>query len=179
MDIQNAPRRDVTIQGVILSVAAPYAEGHPLSQIEASVLNQTFAENIRNNYASAVKEALEKAKAAGTEANLAELQSALDEYMAEYEFGVRGTRTARVSADPVEREAIKLARERVKQALAKAGFKVARGDEEPGGNVLSKDKLEELVEAALEKYPDIREAARAIVAAKANAGQSILEGMQL
>jgi phage head maturation protease len=82
---------------------------------------------------------------------------------------------ARVPVDPVDREALKIAKDRVKAALAKAGFKVARGEEEPGGNIISREKLEELAEAAVVKYPDIREAARAIVAAKASAGLEILK----
>ena len=178
MELSNAPRRDLTISGVVLSVPAPFAEGHVLRPNEASVLNQTYAENVRNNFASAVKDAVEKA---GGLANLDrdQLQSALDEYLGEYDFGVRGTRTTRVPVDPVDREAMRIAKEKVRAALAKAGYKVARGDEEPGGNIISKEKLEELAEAAIAKYPEIVEAARTIVAAKTEAGKSILEGVAL
>jgi len=46
----------LTVQGIRfpLPTQPRYAEGHVLTSVEASVLNQTFAENLRNNWANSI-----------------------------------------------------------------------------------------------------------------------------
>ena len=104
----------ITIAGDLFTIPQPYSEGHVLSANEASALNQTFAENIRNNMATkakALKEtgAYDKEVFAGTVADYAD----------EYEFGVRtgGGRTG----DPIMAEAMDITRELVRKALQRQG----------------------------------------------------------
>lgn len=114
------PREEYTIAGKTFHVHQPYAEGHVLTAGEAASLNQTFAENIRNNFASKVKAAHE----AGSFDHDA-FQTQLDEYMHSYEFGVRrssGGGSTRAPADPVEAEALLIAKDKVKQSLVKKGY---------------------------------------------------------
>lgn len=111
----------ITIQGLKFEVPEPYTAGHVLLENEASALNQTFAENIRNNCArSIVEPAQEEAEANGTELDLEALQAAINEYASSYQFGVRtgGGRTT----DPVERAAMEIARAAIFSAMAKKGI---------------------------------------------------------
>lgn len=98
----------LTISGKPFTVEARYSEGHVLTANEAAALNQTFFENLRNNFAQRAKDG--------------EDQTAFDEYAASYEFGVR---TGGGSRDPVETEAMSLARDYVKQVIQKNGKKVS------------------------------------------------------
>lgn len=114
----STPTTVITIAGQSFTAPQPYAEGHSLTANEAAALNQTYAENLRNNFASKVKEAVE----AGS-FDLELFQSRFEEYANEYEFGVR-TGGGR-SGDAVMVEAMKIARESVRAALVKKGFKLA------------------------------------------------------
>ena len=98
----------ITIAGKSFEVSPRYAEGHPLTANEASALNQTFFENLRNNFAS-------KAKEGGT-------QDDFNAYVESYQFGVR---SAGGSRDPIEAEAMDLARESVRDAIRKSGKKLS------------------------------------------------------
>lgn len=98
----------ITIAGKSFNVEPRYAEGHPLTANEASALNQTYFENLRNNFASKAKEGAD--------------QASFDEYVASYQFGVRSSGGSR---DPIESEAMDLARESVRDAIRKAGKKLS------------------------------------------------------
>lgn len=111
----------ITIAGFEFNVPVRYTEGHQLTAGEASALNQTFHENLRNNFASKVKAAT-KDLSDGEEFDTTELQTSLDEYADAYQFGVR-TAGVRVSADPVKREAISLAKAAIRKALSAKGRK--------------------------------------------------------
>lgn len=107
----------ITIAGHTFNVPVRYEEGHELTAGEASALNQTYHENLRNNFAKSVKES---AEANGGSADLAALQAKLDAYAAEYQFGVRtggggGTR------DPVMSEAMRIAKAKVGQLIKASG----------------------------------------------------------
>lgn len=104
----------ITIAGESFTVPLPYDEGHVLTANEASALNQTHSENLRNNFAPRVKEAKENGAF-----DLEMLQSELDTYAEEYEFGVRtgGGRTS----DPVMTEAMDNMRTAVRKQLKKNG----------------------------------------------------------
>ena len=97
----------ITIAGKPFNVAPRYAEGHVLTANEASALNQTYFENLRNNFASKAKEGADQAQ--------------FDEYVQSYQFGVRA---AGGSRDPIEAEAMDLARDSVKDAIRKSGKKL-------------------------------------------------------
>jgi len=113
--------KDVTIQGALFSISQPYAAGHVLSDIEASVLNQTRTENVRNNTATNVKKLLEDAMTK----EAAELVAAYD---AEYSFKTARDGAGKAKRDPLEAEATKIAREIVRAQLKKASKKVGEGE---------------------------------------------------
>jgi|SRR5271165_4243240 len=110
---------ELTISGKTFTVNPPYVPGHVLKENEASTLNQTWMENIRNNFAKKVSEA----EGNGTSHEL--LQSALNEYAAKYEFGVRSGLGGRTT-DPVEQEARRLAKAHVHAKLKAKGLDVAK-----------------------------------------------------
>lgn len=148
--MSEAPMKNVTISGETFQIAAPYEAGHQLNEAEASVLNQTFLENIRNNAAGRIKAAKEVAEKAGAQFSLdtpiggegedsgKTLRQIITEYASNYEFGVRTGRTAE-PVDPVEREARVIAREAIGAKLRANGVK-------------RKDVSEEAYEDALAKY---------------------------
>jgi rubrerythrin len=108
---------DITIQGKQFSIIQPYTAGHPLTDGEAGALNQTFAENIRNNTAKWVQEALD-----GNSFDQDELQSKIADYAESYEFGARvGGR----SSDPVMAAALDIAKTSVRKALKRDGHKLS------------------------------------------------------
>jgi len=112
-----------------VQVPQPYAAGaHELTDGEASALNQTIAENLSNN----LRKKLVEGKEGGEAYTAEEAQALVDEYLADYEIGVRrtGTGAARVT-DPVEREARKIAREKARQLVKDAGGKPSDFDLEP------------------------------------------------
>jgi hypothetical protein len=118
------PRKLFTVAGISLEVPEPFNEGHVLTANEAKVLNQTYAENIRNNTAPMAKKAIADANDVVTDVDKAALQAKIDEYVASYEFGVRaaGTGEARI-VDPIEKEANRLGKQIVKDALKAKGIK--------------------------------------------------------
>jgi hypothetical protein len=168
--------RQVTIAGETFEIAAPYEEGHTLNAAEASVLNQTYLENIRNNVAGKIKAAKEAAEKAGTAFSLdtpiggegedagKTLRQVCNDYAKTYEFGFRATRNAE-PVDPVQREARAIAREALLAKLRANGVK-------------RKDVPEEAFEEALAKHaqnPAILKEANRRVKAKADMGLDELD----
>lgn len=100
----------ITIQGQTFRVPIRYSEGHTLNAGEASALNQTLHENLRNNFAKKVSEGVE----AGVP--LETLQQQLDDYANDYQFGVR-TGGGGFRGDPVMTLAMGIAREMVRNAI--------------------------------------------------------------
>ena len=102
--------KNITIAGEVFEISEPYAEGHVISTIEATRLNQLRGENIANNMRKAVKSAV-------TANNVAEIRREIVDYDAEYEFTavVAGGRR---TMDPVERESRAIARDSIKKSLA-------------------------------------------------------------
>jgi hypothetical protein len=147
------PRREFTVQGVTLTIQEPFVEGHTVTAGEASALNQLLVENSRNNLADEVKEMKEAGK------DPSEMQLVVDQYVAEYEFGVRrpGSRTS----DPVEAAANEVAFELAKKFARKAGKTL----KEIGNEQLRKDADELLADSTL--GPRIRAKAEQIAAARA------------
>ena len=144
------PAKSITVLGMTVEIQVPYSEGHTLNSAEASVLNQTFAENVRNNTAKQVKEKLEAGDQAGAAAIVAK-------YASEYVFNERTAATAVArTVDPVEKEALAIAKAKVHAAIEKKGGKVKDYDKEQ-----LKAKIAEVA-----AYPNVRAAAEAEVAAK-------------
>jgi hypothetical protein len=101
----------ITIAGHSFNVPMRYEEGHELTAGEASALNQTYHENIRNNLAKKAKEG-------------ALTQEEVDSYAQSYQFGIRAAGTG-VTRDPVQSEAMRIAKKQVGDLLRKSGKKVS------------------------------------------------------
>lgn len=101
--------KEITIAGHSFPVSQPYAAGHVITEAEAKALNQVRAENVRNNTASKVKAAMEGTQKDGepTKDNIAEFVA---KYDAEYVFTLASVGGGRKPTDPVEVEALKMAR---------------------------------------------------------------------
>lgn len=97
----------ITIAGQSFNVPIRYEEGMELTTGEASALNQTYHENIRNNLAKKAKE--------GTLT-----QAEVDSYANDYQFGVRAA-GAGVTRDPVMSEAMRIAKKQLGELLKKNG----------------------------------------------------------
>lgn len=181
-----AKTANLTIQGFQFSLELPYKEGDTINANEAAAINQTFAENIRNNFAAQLKSMkAEVARAnewmkevdgkqvpdidrvTNDDLDMEAVQAAYDAYVAEYEFGARRVGSTRGPVDPVEREARRIAGEKVKELLRANNYKI--GD-------VPKDKMDALIDQALEQYPQIRANAAAVV--EANKGLD-LAGLSL
>lgn len=148
-------RKAITVQELTLQAISPYAAGHVLTEKEAGVLNQTLAENLRNNFAGAVKAAVEKAGSIG-KVDVAKLQQEFDTYMTSYSFGVR-TGGGGFRGDPVATEARKAALELVKGHFKKKGIKLS------GEGAPSKETWNAAIEKVLAKRPDLLETAKKVV----------------
>lgn len=139
----------ITIAGETFSVSQPHAEGHTLSANQAKALNQVRAENLRNNFSTKVK----AAKDAGT-FDLELFQAQLDDYDSEYEFGSRSGGGGRTT-DPVQAEAMSIARDAVRAFIRKANKKLSD---------FTAARITELAKQAIEKNPQIMDQAKARVA---------------
>jgi hypothetical protein len=102
----------ITIQGTVFRVPLRYSAGHTLNDGEASALNQTLHENIRNNMAKQVAEATEAGVPKETQ------QQMVDDYATDYQFGVRAGGGG-FRGDPVMTLAMNAAREMVRIAIKK------------------------------------------------------------
>lgn len=168
MDVnQSSPTKEITIKGLKFVVPAPFSEGHVLKANEAAVLNQTLAENLRNNFAGEVSDAIEEAGNDVDAVDVNALQTALNEYIAEYEFGARraGSGSGQPKLEPRVRIARNLAVSKIKEQLRKKNQKVSDYPAE---------KINELAMALIEKNPFFyEEADRQLAAAQATASESI------
>lgn len=121
MDIAaGTPTKARTIGGITVQVPTPYGEGYVLTQAEADMLNQTFAENISNNMRS------KSVDDAGNAVDEAEFQRLVDEYIAGYTPGVRaggGGGAGARALSPVELEVRNLATAKLKEILKAKGLK--------------------------------------------------------
>lgn len=155
------PRDELTINGKVVNVPQPYNEGHVLTANEASVLNQTLKENLRNNFAGTMKKLAEEGKTDE------EIQAAFDEYAAGYAFGVRrvGSGESR-TVDPVVKAARVIAREKVKAAITAKGIKLKD---------VPAEQIATLVQKLIDKDASIMDAARAQVEAAKSVGAAALD----
>lgn len=179
----DTPRKDLTIRGIILSAAMPYEEGHVLTANEASVVNQTWLENLRNNYAAKllsycetnhpevivvddkenkqINTSEENGNAVLSPAQVAEIQKDFTAYVDGYEFGVRGA--GRTLMDPVMALAIGIAEGVVKDALKAQGYKISD----------VRDQVRGLAEKAIADNPLFMEEARKLHASRQEAAKSL------
>jgi hypothetical protein len=158
IELSEAPRENVTVQGLIFSAAKPYEEGHALTAIEAGVMNNTRIDNIRNNFAHKVRKSCEDAKVEKSHELSDEIKKLLQVSFTDFEEGYEfGTRQGGREADPVRREAMEMATKAVKDQLRKMGHKLSD---------VGAEKIRELSENAIETKPAFTARATEIVAAR-------------
>lgn len=158
--------RDITISGQTFAVTVPFEEGHVCTVAEAKALNQTRCENIRNNMAKRVKEKHDD-EGNVTEADMTALTEAVTEYDKEYVFTLANVGGSRQALDPVEKEARKIARELIADALKSNDRKISEID---------KEKLAEAIAAKAAQEPVIKLAKKRIADRKKNA-EDALDGL--
>ena len=111
----------ITIQGIEFTVPVRYNAGHVLTEAESGALNQTYHENLANNFRKKLKDALGEESSLDDDTYLS-MQAELDAYAAEYEFGVR-IRSAAAPSNPIEKEAFNLAKSAIRTKLKTIGRK--------------------------------------------------------
>lgn len=145
--------KTISISGQPFEISAPYTAGHVLTEAEAKSLNQTRAENIGNNFRTAVKKAIDENK-------LDEVKDAIAKYDAEYAFSMTQARTP---IDPLEAEAFKIAKEFVKNKIAEKTGKTVKAYLEIDGN---QAKYDANVEKIAAQEDTIKEAKKRLAAKK-------------
>jgi len=150
--------RNISIAGVTIPIAAPYAEGHTISAREASSLNQTRAENVANNCRKQIKELIEKD---GKEAATPAIVKLVQAYDATYDLSTAPVSASRL--DPVAREAKAIAVQTVNNHLRASGRKISEFREGE-----AREKYDAEV-ARLMETPEIQKAAAKAAALKETA----------
>lgn len=156
---KKTPRKDIKIDGIVITLPLCYEEGHVCSSNEAHALAQTAHENIRNNLATRFKKMRESVEGGPPPE---EYQREAEAYAAAYEFGVRAT----ASSDPVKAEAMRLATDRIKNAIRKKGHKLVD---------FSAEAIRKLAANAITQHPVIMEMARERVAQLTAIGEKELD----
>lgn len=182
---ENSPTSKTTaIAGLTFTVSTPYAEGHVCTAAEASVLNQTRAENVGNNLRSKVadqlKAATEKAAEKGkelTDKQLDNLTSQIQEkivapYDEEYKLIAKKPGAPRIT-DPVERKALEIAKRAVTKAVQKKGKKRKDLDEATQAKLLERERV------LAARGGEIWKQAEEIVAKENAATEDILDDLDL
>lgn len=164
--------KEITIAGLVFSVLQPYAAGHVVTEAEAKALNQVRAENIRNNCASKVKAANEGTAKEG-EPTKDTIAAYVETYDKGYEFTLASVGGGKRPTDPVEVEALKIARDQFAAfaAAKKLTVKVIR---EKIGEEAYQDKL-----AMLAERPENVKEAKRRVAERAKSAEAALDGLGL
>ena len=122
--------KEITIQGIVFNVNQPYQTGHAVSEAEAKALNQTRAENIRNNCAKLVKEAKTEHGNELPDEVLTSLAMAVKEKDDAYIFTLASIGGGRASRDPVDIEATKIAKAAINGKLRELNKKVSDIDKD-------------------------------------------------
>lgn len=172
---ENTPTKQITVQGLSLSVIQPFTEGHVITKEESNVLNQTLAENLRNNFASQLKrlagEAEQKLEVFVQSKSIEEIQQLMDDYIKAYEFGARMASSGRTATivDPVEKRAMEIAKSKIKEILKKKGYKIS---------TVSAAQLNALAQQLLDRTPAILEEARRQVEAAKEVAEDSLDDIE-
>lgn len=148
---ENTVRSNIKVSKVNYTIPCPFEEGHVCTANEAKALNQLLKENVRNNFASKIKE----------DAPIPS-QEEFDAYVSNYEFGIRSI----TSTDPVMKEMIKIAEGLVMKAIEKAGLtKKSLGTEafnKKVDEILANPEHEAKIRAKAEQIVEIQASAQAI-----------------
>ena len=173
------PTTQIKVQGLLVTVRVPFAEGHVLNAAQAQALNQTRSENLRNNGAQWLGRELKAHNAALIAAGQeplpdeapipAEIVSKFEAWMADYdaEYDFSGRKT-RAPIDPVEREAVRMASAKIREKLAEKKIDIKK---------LPDGAFEGLVRQLLDANPAYRKIAARRVEENALLGAATLEGL--
>jgi len=141
---------------ITVTVAQPYEEGYVLTAAEAEKLNQVFADSIRTSLMSKLKKLK---KLDNDSVDHAEVEHQFQQFANNYTFSIR---TPKNAADPVAREANKIAKEQVFASIRKKGGNPAD---------YSAEQIAEYVTKVLQHKPEImEEATRRIESSRKIAG---------
>src|SRR5262245_41249255 len=106
----------VYIHNLSFEIDDIFEAGHDCDEAEAEELNRSRRKNIQNNWGIRVKRFL--SEGAVTQERLENLRQQFTEYARDYRFG---TRLTRPQVDPVQREAERIARNKVLKRLRESG----------------------------------------------------------
>lgn len=169
-DATTVPRKTVTIAKLQIEAPTPYIAGHVLTEGEAQALNQVFIENVRNSMAAQMTK-VEESLAVGTTFDREAWRPKIEEYFTNYEFGSRNSATpARAVADPVEREALSMARSTVVTAIKGKGYAL---------KAVGEEQIMKLAKELLDAQPGFREQARRVVESRKAIGALSLDSFNL
>ena len=157
---------NLTIAGEVFEVAddPKIIAGQPLTEGMVASLQQTRRENIRNNFASKVRDATNDGEDELSQDDKNQLQQQLNQYAEAYEFGVRAPSARRVT-DPVEKEA----RDEVRRTIQQRHFALH-------GKRVAGEPLTEAVEAVMmgPHADEYRNIARERLAERDRRGEAVL-----
>jgi len=123
--------KEITVQKLMVPISQPYTEGHICTAAEAKALNQTRSENIGNNLRTAFKAARDGAGNYSDEAK-AKLYALVQKRDAEYVFNLASVGGGKRETDPVQKEALSLARTQLSILIKNKGKTVKQVTEEKG-----------------------------------------------
>lgn len=148
--------KEITVQGIVVSVAAPYQAGHVVTEAEAKALNQVRAENIGNNVRKAIQELIDAAggKEAITEETKAQAQALVAEKDANYEFTLASVGGGREPVDPLTKECRAVAKAFLMGKLKEAGYTLKSYAEKNGEDAFQSKVVE------LSEHPEIVKVAK-------------------
>lgn len=148
--------KEITVQGIVVTVSAPYAPGHQITEAEAKALNQVRAENIGNNVRKTITELIEAAggKESITDEVKKAAQAAVSERDASYVFTLASVGGGRESLDPLTKECRAVARAFLTGKLKEAGMSQKAYDEKNGEDAFASKVIE------LADHPEIAKVAK-------------------
>jgi hypothetical protein len=164
--------KEITIAGSTFAVLQPYAAGHAITEAEAKALNQVRAENIRNNMASKVKAAMEGTAKEG-EPTKDTIADAVAAYDAEYQFTLASVGGGKRTTDPIEVEALRIARDQF-SAWATSKKTTVKAVKEKIGEEAYQSKIAELA-----ARPENLKEAKRRVDLRSKQADNALEGLGL
>ncbi|NJL70386.1 MAG: hypothetical protein HC888_01650 [Candidatus Competibacteraceae bacterium] len=136
--------KTLTIYGLTAEISAPFTEGHVCTAAEAKALNQTRTENISNNVRKAIGDLRNEDGTFTAEAQ-AKALSLIAEADAKYVFTLINVGSGRKVVDPVEREAISIAKAGLTAKL-KERNETIKGYDEKNGEGAFATKVEEVAQ---------------------------------
>ena len=158
--------KEITIAKHVFTIPQPFVAGHVLTEGEAKALNQTFAENIRNNMANAVATAYSDKPT--DELSPETIVDYVTKYAESYQFTVGSVGSKRVT-DPLEVECRRIARTLLADALKTKGLTLAKVPEEA-----REAKISEIA-----SRPAVVTQAKKNIESRKRMAESVLDGLDL